>query len=143
MNWLMLIPTIFVLIAIGVYWHIKKRLPYSISQVALYGKNGKYMVGVVLVATSVCVWLGGDFDWAHWLFCVSCLFIAVMPLTNKDNTKAHMVAAIVAGISAAVIGSACNWYPFVWVIYVMYSLLTEGKYKVLVAEACCAAGLLI
>ena len=121
-------------------------LPKSLSEFVFLGKWAKYLLAAVLVIGAIALWVAStkkvpeNWLWLSWLTAVSVVFVAVVPLTNKEFTRLHITAAILACVMVTVLTVAvCPWAISVWAGYVSYTLLTDCEYKKLVAELCCVA----
>ena len=119
-------------------------LPKSLSEVVFFGKWAKYALAAILVAGAIALWVAStkkvpeNWLWLSWLTALSVVFVAVVPLTNKEFTGLHITAAILACVMVTALTVAtCPWAALVWVGYVAYTLLTDCEYKKLAAELCC------
>ncbi len=119
-------------------------LPKSLSEFVFLGKWAKYLLAAALVIGAIALWVAStkkvpeNWLWLSWLTAVSVVFVAVVPLTNKEFTRLHITAAILACVMVTVLTVAvCPWAISVWAGYVSYTLLTDCKYKKLAAELCC------
>lgn len=144
MQWLILVPLIVVTVGIFYYHYIARKLPGSISQTVLYGKNGKWVLGGCITVSSICLWLcclsaiPQEYFWMAWLACASLLTVAFAPISDRDNYNIHTIAAVLAGVMVTAI-SAIIYMPclIVWALFVAYILFSDCSYKLLVAELCC------
>lgn len=121
-------------------------LPKSLSQFAFLFKGAKYWLAAVLVLGAVGMWFGAtqkvsdDWLWLAWLSAVSVVFVAVVPLTNREFTVLHVAAAVLACVTVTALAVVTvPWAVSVWIGYVAYTLATDCYYKKLVAELCCVA----
>lgn len=144
MQWLILVPLIVVTVGIFYYHYIARRLPGSISQTVLYGKNGKWVLGGCIIVSSICLWLcclsaiPQEYFWMAWLACASLLTVAFAPISDKDNYNIHTIAAVLAGVMVTLLSAIILPISIsVWVLFVVYILASNCEYKLLVAELCC------
>ena len=124
-------------------------IPKSISDIVNWHKNAKYILGSIIAICAVLLWVATVHKvedrmlWLSWLTVIALLFVAVMPV-NGHFEKFHVVAAILARICITGLATCvCPIAIAVWAVYVGYTLFTGCQHKVLVAELCCIAEIII
>ena len=146
MKAMILIVTLAVLGLVFIWWKIYKKLPKSLSQMVLGAPEWKIIFAVTLAIYGGASWFSfidqmpENFQWLLWLMEVGLALVAVTPITNKDSIVAHTAAALVAAMSITALTAILNpWVLSMWLIYIIYTLVSDCTHKKLVAELVCGS----
>lgn len=126
------------------------KIPKSISELSTWHKNARYWLALALLVVASLVWVRTTMKvddgmvWLMWLTVMALAVVAATPLGYGRHDMLHTYSAIVAGVLVTALTALCAPLGlFSWVAYVGYTLATNCKYKVLVAEACCIVEVII
>ena len=146
MKAMILIVTLAVLGLVLIWWKIYKKLPKSLSQMVLGAPEWKIIFAVTLAIYGGTSWFSfidhmpEEWQWLLWLLEVGLALVAITPVTNKDSIVAHTIAALVAATSITVLAAILNpWVLGLWLLYIIYTLVSDCTHKKLVAELVCGS----